>query len=534
MCWRMTKIEYYNGSAWSFLGCRDNLDLCDTGGGAETESREFTVTAPSDMQRLRVTITSSGIECYTGTGSTIDSDEIDVTVDNCAECDLTTVAVEAVPNPVCQGEPVNLTASPDGTGSYAYAWTGPDALSPNNARNPQIPIASTSGTYTVVVTDTEADSCTASGSVYVNVRTDCPVLTGACCFTEGPCQILLEGECTSTGGDFQGIGTDCEACAEPACGLVKFEGRDQERTANGTSITLTVPSGVHVDDLLIAVVATDGSPTFDSPPEGWTELDEGACANDACMLGVYYKLADGGDTLSPSYTFEWDADERAVGTILWYSGADPWDPVFIPAAISRTGDNNNPDGPSITPPSDNARIVRAAAMNDGVKVHTPFALVPRFSKRSPEVFEGVYAGAADDFNQTGATIGYSSSSTEWNMLLNGDWRAVAFAINPETMTFPFVDDMKREAGDTIGNGWVEGGPSEIHHYKARLGWRFLSDPMNGWMYHAVDLTGCTDAALTFEWRAYDAILGHLNDGDFFSRGMASGGKRRYLDGDSYV
>ena len=105
--------------------------------------------------------------------------EIDGVIVCCGRfCDLTIDEVSADPNPVVLGGTATLTVSHGGRGLYSYAWTGPDALSSNTARNPQIPIASTSGTYTVVITDTASSSCTLSDSVYLAVRA-CTVTASA-------------------------------------------------------------------------------------------------------------------------------------------------------------------------------------------------------------------------------------------------------------------------------------------------------------------------------------------------------------------
>lgn len=65
---------------------------------------------------------------------------------------------------LCVGNTINLTSS----GGTSYSWTGPNSYS-SSTQNPSIPGATTaeSGVYTVTVTD--ANSCSASATVNINV-----------------------------------------------------------------------------------------------------------------------------------------------------------------------------------------------------------------------------------------------------------------------------------------------------------------------------------------------------------------------------
>jgi len=41
-----------------------------------------------------------------------------------------------------------------------------------------------------------------------------PPATGACCYTDGTCQVLTEAECVQAGGEYQGDGV---ACTDDLC-----------------------------------------------------------------------------------------------------------------------------------------------------------------------------------------------------------------------------------------------------------------------------------------------------------------------------
>ena len=64
-----------------------------------------------------------------------------------------------------------------------------------------------------------------------------------------------------------------------------------ESSSNGSqSVDVALPAGTVDGNLLIASVATDGTPTV-TAPTGWTQIDIVAAGNSAAQLAVYYKIA---------------------------------------------------------------------------------------------------------------------------------------------------------------------------------------------------------------------------------------------------
>ncbi|WP_319479816.1 HYR domain-containing protein [uncultured Draconibacterium sp.] len=80
-----------------------------------------------------------------------------------------TVTASATNNTVCEGDPINLTASPTGDAPFTFAWTGPSGFTSTD----QNPIrtnlsAADAGTYSVTVTD--GNGFTTSDNVVVSVN----------------------------------------------------------------------------------------------------------------------------------------------------------------------------------------------------------------------------------------------------------------------------------------------------------------------------------------------------------------------------
>ena len=75
-------------------------------------------------------------------------------------------------SPVCMGSTIDITATPSGSTSYTYSWSGPASYA-STTQNPVIAnaLSADSGIYTVSVTDNHG--CVVIGSISVNVDPNC-------------------------------------------------------------------------------------------------------------------------------------------------------------------------------------------------------------------------------------------------------------------------------------------------------------------------------------------------------------------------
>jgi hypothetical protein len=103
-----------------------------------------------------VTITQNGCTSAAGT--------VDVTVNP----GPATPTATATPNPLCEGQTLNLSTPNAGAGT-AYSWTGPNGFS-DNVRQPSIPNITTAGGGTYSVTITQNGCTSAAGTVDVTVN----------------------------------------------------------------------------------------------------------------------------------------------------------------------------------------------------------------------------------------------------------------------------------------------------------------------------------------------------------------------------
>jgi len=130
-------------------------------------------------------------------------------INGCTNTDDISITVNPTPiitigsnSPICEGSDLNLTET-EGDATN-WSWTGPNAFTSGN-NNPTITSTSTSagGTYTVIITD--ANGCTATDNILVQVdnAVDATITpAGPFCGSDSPTNLTA----ASTGGTWSGMG----------------------------------------------------------------------------------------------------------------------------------------------------------------------------------------------------------------------------------------------------------------------------------------------------------------------------------------
>ncbi len=204
---------------------------------------------------------------------------------------------------------------------------------------------------------------------------------------------------------------------------ISFETVATLTVGGANNITISKPTGTAQNDLLIAVVSTDGSPTI-SPPGGWTEIDQGQCASSQCTLGVW-RLAAGASEPS-SYNFTWSGGQDAAGAILRYSNTHVESNV-VDIFGSATGTDTAPTAPSVTTTVANTLVLRVMS-NDHLDLDpaaVPGGTTGRFALETSGA--GSVGGAGADAQQ--ASIG-ATGTAAFTLDATEEWRAVTVAFKP--------------------------------------------------------------------------------------------------------
>jgi hypothetical protein len=103
-----------------------------------------------------------------------------------------------------------------------------------------------------------------------------------------------------------------------------------------SSITLTKPTGVQNNDVLIATIATGSAATV-TTPSGWTQVDSEANGS-SLRTTVLRRVAQASDT---SWVFNLSASVKNAGGIAAYRGVDTTNPIDGADAKSASGSSTS-------------------------------------------------------------------------------------------------------------------------------------------------------------------------------------------------
>ncbi|MEM1326751.1 MAG: SdrD B-like domain-containing protein [Bacteroidota bacterium] len=182
----------------------------------------------------------------------------------------------------------------------------------------------------------------------------------------------------------------------------------ESSSCNGcNSLNVNVPTANN-EDFLLAVVATDGNESINTP-SGWTLLNSGQSQDNASTLYTFFRFVDGSEPAS--YTFNGWSNEHAIASITAYSGVDTNSPFDASVQVS-TGSSNAPVAPDITTSTDNVLVVR---------------IVSSDNNRAPM---GIPSG------HTGRLNAETSGSNEVSLVIADEEQATAGSAGTATFTFP--------------------------------------------------------------------------------------------------
>ena len=107
--------------------------------------------------------------------------------------------------------------------------------------------------------------------------------------------------------------------------------RTYSSASAATSISVSVPTGTDVGDLLLLVLACDGASSSHSTPFGWTALPVSGLNNldagNGKIYSAWYKQATDYDVHAPNFTLSWTGSNTYSAVIIGYSGVDRTTPL---------------------------------------------------------------------------------------------------------------------------------------------------------------------------------------------------------------
>ena len=145
---------------------------------------------------------------------------------------------------------------------------------------------------------------------------------------------------------------------------VVIESSQTGSSSNSASVTVTKPTGLAVDDLIVAVIYahdTSGSPGLNTP-SGWTLVGSNARAmtgSDIMEYAIFYKKAASGDVAASNFTFSAGTTMDFIDAVLLRVSGIRTDVASL-GAFSRQSktDTDNPSFTvSLSPAQDNVLYI---------------------------------------------------------------------------------------------------------------------------------------------------------------------------------
>ena len=211
----------------------------------------------------------------------------------------------------------------------------------------------------------------------------------------------------------------------PSWGLViGFHEVSSNSAANQVgAIAVAVPAGTRAGDLMLAAVsARGGSNVTIGTPAGWTAIPAASDGNlnngTTLRTALFYRVALAADTSTPSYTWTFSSNQRAVAAIAVYRGVDTANPI-IDAVNGRTNASSTTiTAPGLTPSVTNALLVGFFSTARDTTVASA-AMLDRFSDNTAtgNAGNGVTLDIADEQLTSAAATG-NRTATANNAALN--------------------------------------------------------------------------------------------------------------------
>ncbi len=206
---------------------------------------------------------------------------------------------------------------------------------------------------------------------------------------------------------------------DTAFGQISFRAAASNTASASASTIVTKPAGVLQNDVMIAVVAAQGTTADATAPAGWTKIDGADLAGGTDRNGtVFYKVA--GAAEAANYTFTAGAGGTRISASIsaFYnvdvSGATPFD--VAPGTIQVNGSSTTVAAASITTVNANAAVVMCAMSAGKTGTHSawvatnPASLTEVSDAAEGDGNDGTSVGSAWALRATAGATGNGSST----------------------------------------------------------------------------------------------------------------------------
>lgn len=207
-----------------------------------------------------------------------------------------------------------------------------------------------------------------------------------------------------------------------------------------TSMAVNMPASISSGDLLIAAVGVRNAGTW-TPPSGWDLLEEKAGGGTVGETGVWYKIADGSEGATQTWT------TGTATTAAWHSfKVTTWHGTTPPEYTSTNGDSAAVNPPSLSPSWGSADTLWIALAGSSANTMS--------FTGSPTDFTGLTTSTASSgggASNMGSAFRQNATATEdpsaFTTSTNRWWASFTIAVRPSAGASTSIKDF-------IGGGFI--------------------------------------------------------------------------------
>jgi hypothetical protein len=221
-------------------------------------------------------------------------------------------------------------------------------------------------------------------------------------------------------------------------------------SGGSTTLVLNTPTGVAINDLLIAQVtfrSSGASTTLTLPACGcWTLIGSRQDVGSNMSQALYYHVATGAEPAN--YTWTIGTSNRATGGIIGYAGVDhSSSPIDVnSAAIDSSGASSSPAAPSVTTAGNNEMLVAFFGIRSGDTFTPPAGMTEEW-----DVSAGGSSPASEAADVLQASAGASGAKTATATGGAANWIAQLVALKPD-ITPPSANTLSSTSGSAYVSG----------------------------------------------------------------------------------
>lgn len=193
-----------------------------------------------------------------------------------------------------------------------------------------------------------------------------------------------------------------------------------------TSLSVSTPSGVAAQDLLLWVLGADSALGTVTVPSGWNLLVAATPTAGEPDLRIYWKIAVSGD-VGASYTWSWVNTTAYNGHLFAYRGVDQTNPIHVSALTQSSTTASTLTSPSVTTTNPNCGVIHYFLFGKSGSWNTKPAPAGGIWEMDDQEIGGV---SALPIFQKKVTAGATGSLSATNSGAADRWNVATIAIQP--------------------------------------------------------------------------------------------------------